>query len=256
MTVSLTSTNQAISVAPIDLITSALIEAGILSPGDTPDGDLTQWCLEKLQRLMDTLNAIRPMIFAHSFGQFTLTANHSPHTIGPSGDFQLAARPVEIVSAAFILNASTTPVDSPIKVVGPQWWAQNPVKTLTSAICTHLYYDPQTPLGQANFWPVCTLANPVRLEYWTPLPQAINASTKMAIAQGYWELIITSLAIRLIPGFPGRSASPELVAAQQGALRAVLANNNPPPEIRTDQGTPDSGPPGRPDFNFLTGLRD
>ena len=48
--------------------------------------DDAAWGLEKLQRIIDQWNARRELIFSVSFLQFTLIANHGPHTIiGPGG---------------------------------------------------------------------------------------------------------------------------------------------------------------------------
>lgn len=257
MTVQLTNANQAVSVTPYDLIKSALKDAAILGIGEELSDPEAVDGLEKLQRLIDTLNAMREMIFSVSFQQFNLQANHSPHTIGPAGDFNVPLRPVRIQSAAFILNSGTNnPVDTPIKVRGDRWWADNPLKSMTSSICTDLYYSPDQPLGNCNFWPICNVANPVRLQMWLNLSQAVDLQTPIGFVQGYWELIVSSLAISLGPMY-GKEASPTLVAINQRAQRAVLDNNDGPPVITTDGcGMPSEGHGGRPDFNFLTGLRD
>lgn len=257
MTVAFTNTNQAVSVTPYDLIKAAMKDAGILGVGEEPSAPEAADCLEKLQRLVDMLNAIREMIFNVSFQVFNLQANHSPHTIGPNGDFNVPLRPVRIQSAAFILNSGTNnPVDTPIKVRGDRWWADNPLKSMTSSIVTDLYYSPDQPLGNAYFWPTCNIVNPVRLQMWLNLVQAIDLQTPIGFVQGYWELIVSSLAITLCPMF-GKEATPTLVGINQRAQRAVLGNNDSPPIITTDgSGMPSEGHGGRPDFNFLTGLRD
>lgn len=257
MTVQFTNSNQAVSVTPYDLIKAAMKDAAILGIGEELSAPEAADGLEKLQRLIDTLNAMREMIFSVSFQQFNLQANHSPHTIGPSGDFNVPLRPVRIQSASFILNSGTNnPVDTPIKVRGDRWWADNPLKSMQSSIVTDLYYSPDQPLGNCYFWPICNIANPVRLQIWLNLTQAIDLQTPIGFVQGYWELIVSSLAIALCPMF-GREASPTLAAVNQRAMRAVFDNNDGPPTITTDgSGMPSSGHGGRPDFNFLTGLRE
>ena len=86
-----------------------------------------------------------------------------------------------------------------MKIKDKDWWAANPIKTLTSAITTHLYYDPSATLGNLNFWPICTVANPIRLELWNSIAQALDTITPLAMPQGYWEATVTSLAIALAP---------------------------------------------------------
>lgn len=257
MAVSFSSTSGAVSVAPLDVITSALLEAGIQAAGEDVSAEDAAWGLEKLQRLIDSLNAQRPVIFSHNFLLFNLTPNHAPHTIGPGGDFQASVRPVEIVSGSFVLNGSSSqPVDRNLRIRDDQWWAANPLKSLTSSICTDLYYDDAQPLGNLNFYPICNTAAPVRLETWNNLPQAIDYNTELGFVQGYWDAIVLSLAVRLCPSF-NKPVSPDLKENQKEAMKIILANNNPSPRIDTNSGgMPGSARSGRPDFNFLTGMRE
>lgn len=251
-----TSASGAVSVAPLDLITSASFDAGIGEAGEQIDGAEANRGLEHLQRLLDSINAQRPLVFSHNFLLFNLTPNHGPHTIGPGGDFQQAVRPVDVLSASFVLDGSSAnPVDLPINCSRDDaWWAANPLKSLTSSIITDLYYDAASPLGNLNFFPISTVGAPVRLEVWNSLPQAIDFTTKLGFVQGYWDYIVTTLAIRLCLGL--KQPDPALVAMQREALRVILANNDPAPRIDTNSGMPGSPNAGRPDFNFLTGMRE
>jgi hypothetical protein len=258
VTVALSVGNQAITASPRDLIYSALLEIGVQAQGEPLQAEDAQWGLEKLQRAIDQHNARREMIFSHSFLVFTLQANHAPHTIGPNGDFKLAIRPVEIVSANFILNPnSNNPVDSPpIRIRDDAWWADVPLKALTSEVVTDLYYDAAGPLGNCNFYPICSVSNPVRLEIWNSLAQAVSLDSKLGFVQGYWDAIVSDLAVKLAPSY-SRSVSPELREQWNRAMRIIQGNNDGPPRIDTNcGGLPSEHRGGRPDFNFLTGLRE
>jgi hypothetical protein len=256
MTVTLTAGDQAVTALASDIVTAALQEIGVTAAGEVPDPQDSAWGLQKLQRMIDQWNAVRELIFAVSFLQFNLTANHSPHTIGPNGDFNLPIRPVDVASASFILNSGTSnPVDSPIQIKTKDWWAALPTKTLLSSIVTHLYYEPTNPLGTLNFWPVCTVANPVRIEIWNSISQAVSLKTQLALPQGYWEAAVMDLAVKLCPSFE-RPVSPDLKEAWNRAMRIIEENNYQPPRIATDDAMPNSRKGGRPDFNFLTGLRE
>lgn len=250
------------------IVTSALREIGVLSAFDTPYAEDMAWGLEKLQRLIDQINAIRQAIYAVNFEVFTTTPNLTVHTIGPNFATDLAQpnfstgsnpRPVRIVSASFILNPNqqANQVDAPrIRIQSEQWWAGQPNKQLTSSIITDLYYSPQVPFGYLHFWPICNAASPVRLEFWTSLVVPLTPNQQLYYAQGYWNFVILTLALTLCPSYE-RSASPELVAMQNEAQRIVMANNAKPPLIRTDNSMPQpNGGWGRPDFDFLTGLND
>ncbi len=254
MTVNL---NSAVSAAPTDLILSALNEIGVIAAGEPLMPQDAAWGLEKLQRLIDQWNARRELIFSVGFNLYNLQANHAPHTIGPGGDFNVPVRPVNVVSAAFILNSGTaTPFDAPINIRDADWWAANPLKSLVSSIVTELYYDPASPLGNLNFYPISEIANPVRLETWNLLAQALTLQTQLGFVQGYWDAIVSDLAMRLCPSYE-RTPSEELREQWNRAMRIIQANNDAPPIINADGGgMPTSRRGGRPDFNFLTGLRE
>lgn len=257
MTVVLTNTNNAVSALASDIAQGALEEIGVIAEGEKPSAADLNVALVRLQRWIDQVNARRELIFSMSFLQFNLTPNHSPHTIGPNGDFNIALRPVKIIGANFILNStSSNPVDSPpIRIKDADWWNANPVKSLQSSIVTHLYYDPATPLGNLNFWPVCNIANPVRLEVWNSLGQPISSQSTLSLPPGYWDAAVLNLAKKLCPMF-NKQFSADLREDLNRAMRIIEANNNQPPRIDTDMGSPNNRKGGRPDFNFLTGLRE
>lgn len=254
-----TTGSNAISISARDLVASALLEIGVLSAGETPSAEDSAWSLQKLQRQIDQWNARRELIFSVGFQLFTMKANHSPHTIGPGGDFDIPLRPTAIVGWNFILNgASANPVDVPAHIRDDQWWQDNPLKSLASTISTDLYYSPDVPLGNCYFFPICQQANPVRLQIWSSLQQAVTLDTKLGFVQGYWDAVVCDLTVRLCPSF-NKPVSSDLREQWNRAMRIIEANNDGPPRINTNGG----GMPAshgnndcRPDFNFLTGLRE
>lgn len=242
-----------------DLIQSAGYEIAIFAPGEAVPAAQALWALEVLQRIIDQWNAKRGMIFSVGFQAYTLIPNHGPHTIGPTGDFNTGPaanyRPVRVNSASFVLNPGSTPVDLPVQMRDKDWWAANPLKSLTSSIITDLYYDPAQPNGNLNFFPICNTNGTVRLELWNSLAQALKLTTQIGLVQGYWEALVTTLALALCPSFE-KQPSPILVARQAAAIKTIFQNNDPAPRIDTASGMPGSAGTGRPDFNFLTGMRE
>lgn len=257
--VNLSSGNNAVVVTARDLVTSALTELDRAGDGTTVSAEDSAWGLQKLQRQIDQWNARRELIFSVGFQLFTMQANHSPHTIGPGGDFNIPIRPTTVVGWSFILNgASANPVDVPGYLRDDDWYQNNPLKNLTSSISTDLYYSPDSPLGNLFFFPICNVANQVRLELWSSLAQAVSLDTKLGFVQGYWDAIVLDLAVRLSPSFE-KVVSPDLREQWNRAMRIIEANNDGPPRIETNVGgMPESRGRNdcRPDFNFLTGLRE
>lgn len=255
-----TFSGSSVTARAADLIQSAAYEIGAFSPGEAVSPAEALWCLEMLQRIIDSWNAKRTMIFSVGFETYNLTANLSPHTIGPTGDFNTGPaanyRPVRISGASFVLNpGGATAVDLPIQIRDKDWWNANPLKAMTSTVITDLYYDPGVPNGNLNFWPICNTNGVVRLEQWNSLAQALTLETAIGLAQGYWDALVTTLALALCPSFE-KPPSPLLVARQAGAIKAIFQNNVPVPRIDTSVGMPGTAGNGRPDFNFLTGMRE
>lgn len=255
-----TFTGSSVTVRAADLIASAGYEIGAFSPGEAITAAEAQWGLELLQRIIDQWNAKRSMIFSVGFTLYNLTANHGPHTIGPTGDFNTGPaanyRPVHVSSASFVLNpGSTNPVDLPVQMRDKDWWAANPLKSLTSSIITDCYYEPASPNGNLNFYPICNTNGQVRLEQWSSLTQALILQTALGLVQGYWEALVTTLALALCPAFE-KQPSVVLVARQKVAIKTIFENNDAAPRIDTASGMPGTAGTGRPDFNFLTGMRE
>lgn len=245
----------------LDLITDAMIEIGMIAPGDIVDAESGQWAFRQLNNLLDVWAARKAYVYSTNFTQYTLIPNHSPHTIGPTGDFVVAQRPVRIESCAVRLNFSGSFVDSPrLNIRDADWWAANSVKEITSSICTDLYYDASWDNGNLYFWPIPNVALPVLLETWQAIAQ-LDAITDPiggpggadTLPQGYRAAIIFTLAQMLCPGAQ-KEASPELIAKVREANKAVFGNNNPPPRIATqDAGMPKKGAGKKANFNWVSG---
>jgi hypothetical protein len=237
-----------------DIITDALMEIGAISQTEVPSSADAAFCLRKLNRMFDRWAAEDVMAYNVTFSEFDLIASHSPHTIGPSGDFTVNQRPVRIESAQFQLStgSGTNPaVWTQIALEDDDWWAQQTVPDLTSAVVTHLYYSPDWPNGKCYFWPICTGTNRVKLELWGLLGSFSTLGSAFSYPPGYWDTVINNLAVELAPSF-NATISPLLMQTAQKGLLAIHGNNAQSPRVQTaDFGMPRSST--RPDYNFLTG---
>ena len=235
-----------------DIIIDALTEIGVLPQGTTPQASDADFCRRRVNLILDHWGARRAMIFTVSFQLFTLIANKSPHTIGPTGDFVMAKRPVKLESAAVVVTTGSTSTDYPLAVKDDDWWAGNRVKGLAATLPTHVYYTGDFPNGSLYFWPVPQVANQVRLETWTDFTEFASADSLFQAPQGYRAALMYSLALSIFPSyFPDKQPSAVTVAAAQKAMSVVIGNNSDSPTISlTGQGDPTKA---RPDFNWLTG---
>ena len=254
MTTAFTNSNNAVSALASDIVQGALEEIGVLAENEQVSAADLGVSLPRLQRWIDQTNARRELIFSIAFTLFNLIPNHAPHTIGPNGDFNIPLAPVNIVGASFILNGGgSNPIDSPpIRIMDSDWWRLNPTKSLASTVVTHLYYNSGSPLGTLNFWPVCSVVAPVRLEYWGAIPQPVDSNSKLAFPPGYWDAAVLSLA-RNLSAVYNKPVSPDLRERWNYAMRVIEANNDKPPRIDLDLGSPSSRNTGKPDYNWITG---
>ena len=253
MTVNFTSTNASVAASPLDIITAALYECQVLSQGESPTPEDSAWLLQKLQRLIDMWNVERGKIFTVTFNTFNMPANTQPITMGPGGIFNVPQRPTKLVAAMFLIpNSGATTTDLRLNVRDADWWADQTIKNLTSSISTDVYYEPDNPLGNLFFWPVCTVQNPIRLETWSALTQAIDLVTPLAMPQGYWNAIVYTLAMESCPSF-GKEISPSLAKLQQDSVRAITNNNSVAPRISTAGAGIPKGKANGGRYNFLDG---
>jgi hypothetical protein len=242
----------------LDIITQAFLEAMIFGPIDLPlKADDAQFGLKYLQQLMDQRAALKRYAYNVNFALYTLTPNHHPTLIGPglvAPDFAAAQRPVRIEGASLVLNNVTPKVDSPIiNIRDDDWWRGQSVKDMTTAVPTDLYYSPNWPNGELNFWPVPNYPYQVRLELWGLLTDFVALNTPFSLPPAYKRATVLRLGKMLCRPY-GKTVDTEYREDLRYAEAALESNNIGSPRIQTaDYGT--AGRPGgrRGNFNYYSG---
>lgn len=250
----------ALTYTALDIITAAMVEIGMLAPGEVPGGDSAQWAFSELNNLLDVWAARKAYVYSTNFVQYTAPPNTSPVTIGPTGIFVVPQRPVRIESCAVRLNAPGSFVDAPrLKIRDADWWAANAVKQITSSICTDLYCDGSWPNAGLFFWPIPNVALPILLETWQAIAQlqAINdpiggPTGPNTLPPAYRAALTYTLAEMLCPGAE-KELSPTTAGKAQAANKAVFGNNNPPPRISTQDAGMAHGGRRKGRFNYVSG---
>jgi len=236
-----------------DLVTDALIEIGVLSPGEAANGDpdTAQWAFRKLNQVMDVWQAMRNKVWSYAFTLFTFQSGVNPVVMGPSPaatpGWKVPQRPVRIESAALILNAGNV-VDIPINICDKAWWAAQQVKTIKTNVPTDLYPDYAWPDALLYFWPVINVNDQVRIQTWTTVSQFSSITDPIGgpggpgtLPPAYRTAITLTLAEMICPGC-GVEVSPTLAQAALVARAAMMGNNDGPPRISLqDSGMPKSG---------------
>jgi hypothetical protein len=229
------------------LVTNALIEAGWLAQGETPNAGDANFALSKMNRILDQWAAKKLFAYAQQFIKFNLTPNLSPHTIGPSGTFVVPVRPVRIDGAALTLNTVVPPVDCPINHTrDAAWWNNQRVKGISTSVPTDLYYEPDFPNGSLYLWPVPKVAYQILLQLRQQISTFATLATSYNLPPGYEEALTMTLAENLIG--PNSQA---LAKQAMTAREVIMGNNSKSPRISTA----DHGMPGtrRASFNYYSG---
>jgi len=217
----------------LDFITDALIEIGVMAPGDPLDPNVLDVSVRRLNYLIDEWAALERYAYNVSFTLYTITPNHQPTLIGPgltSPDWATvngATRPPRIEGANLVLNSSNPSTDLIINVRDDAWWLNNQVKSITSTIPTDLYYSPDFPNGSIYLWPIPTVAYQVRLEVWVVVNQVdpdTISTTDVVIPQGYSKAMLLTFAEDLTT--PLGKAMPATLPGRAARARAAVQSNN------------------------------
>ncbi len=242
----------------LDIISQAYQDMAIYGPGDLPlSADDAQLGLKYLNQLIDLRAALKRYAYNTNFALYTLTPNHAPHLIGPgltAPDFAAAQRPNRIEGAALVLNNVTPAVDSPVlNIRDDDWWRNQAVKGLTTAVPTDLYYSPDWPNGALNFWPIPNYPYQIRLELWGLIAQFATLKTEFSLPPAYKRATVLVLGKMLLRPF-GLKADADLKEDIREAEAALESNNIGSPRIQTaDFGTAGRSGGRRGSFNYYSG---
>lgn len=243
-------TAPATDVKVSDLLSDALVTLGAIQLGQTIDPALSQFVLRTLNRLFDGWNAVRAAVYTTSFATYTLTPALQPHTIGPSGTFNVSQRPVAIDAANIVLTSSGGNIHTPVDIRDDKWWLAQSIPSQPGPVPTDLYYAPTWPNGSLYLSPIPTAAVGLELLIRLVLGQVLITDT-LSMPPGYQNAILLTLIEKMAT--PLGKQVPAQVTKDAGPARAAIyANNDPDVPLATqDAGMPTDRTAGR--GNYLTG---
>lgn len=239
-------------------LTQALAELGVYQAGEAPSGEDADTALFIFNEVLDALNADNRALYTVQFSAFTLTPNLSPHTIGlstnsPAPTFSVSTgRPTRILGANLVLNTTTPNINLPLNIRDKTWWLSLSVPSLSTAIPTDLYYEPDWPNGSLYFWTVPTAAYGVQLEIETLLAQ-VTLTTTFTLPPGYQQALRLTTAEALQPIFQV-PMPPTLPQRAMEARARCWSGNVTIPRLRTATDGLQSTGGAKTYFNYYTGM--
>ena len=181
-----------------DLIQDALIEIGVFTPSESIPAEDIQFALRTLNRMVSVWNTQDLMVYTVNRQVFNLVSGQQTYTLGTGGNFNIP-RPVKIPMASVLINnASSTPLEIPIDILGDEEWQQISLKQSPSTFPVKVWITGDVPLNNLWFWPVPQDSTvQVVLYCWGQIQPYTSLNTDVVFPNGYDEAIVTNLALML-----------------------------------------------------------
>lgn len=237
-----------------DLINSALRLINVLASGELPSGAESNDALFVLNAMIDGWQTEKLLIEYVQRQVFVPALLKQTYTIGtpvglPVGDFAVA-RPPRIDRAAVLnLGNAIQPLELPLEFLTDALWSQIPVKNISAALPTKLWYDNAFPYGNLNYWPIPNVLVNFVLYTWTALIQFPDLVTDITFPPGYQSLFRYNLAARLAIEF-NRGIPAEVQQFADDAKKRVKSLNSLPIDARCDNALVNTSGGV---FNYITG---
>jgi len=196
------------------------------------DGDAEN-CVDAVNEILSDWNAERQAVYVDRFDTFTTTPALQPHTIGPTGVWAMAQRPVSIEAATWL---SAGAVAGRITIHrDPLWWdAQS---SAAGSLSADAYYAPEMPNGKLYFVGIPVGAASVRLLTRSQFAPVVITDS-LELPQGYPSALTLTLMETVAEDF-GKDVSAKLERDAGKARGRIFANNLHVPSLSASgQGLP------------------
>jgi len=217
------------------IVADALIEIGVMEPGDTLSAQQGALGLTRFQHQLDAWAADRLTLAVQTRTTVTLLPGTGTITLGLVGADVTMARPVFINGVNYIIPGSAPEVEVPIGLMDEDAYRSLSIKALPSALPLLAFYQTSmsTTLGSLFIWPQLTQSVDIAIYS----PQAVGiplALTDTVIGpSGYQEAFLYGLALRLCGPF-GVAPPPTLPEMFRQAMATMKRPNVAPGMLGVD----------------------
>lgn len=237
----------------LDLITDSLKNLGVISGTETPSADEAQDGLNALNRMLDSWNAERLMIYTISSAAYNLNPGQMVYQIGPGAvDFD-TVRPQKIKNANIILTNVSPNTRIPLDLLDDDQWASIRQQQVQSNIPSALYNDGSYPISNLYLWGQPQAGLQLELYTWSLLTGFPDIDQEVSLPPGYQEAVLYNLAVRMAPQMGTRAlgALSVIQPLADAAKARVKAMNNQTPLMIADPAVRSNTAKTR--FNIYTG---
>lgn len=207
-----------------DLINGALRMIGVLAEGEVPSAASSQDAIAAFNQLLDSWNTERLSVYATSTDVYTWPAGQSERTIGPTGDFVKATRPVSIDPSTYFIGPNN--LSFPVTMVNQDQYNAIALKTVTSTYPYILWVNNTYPDTTLTVYPVPTAATEWHIVSVTILEQIASLGTDILLPPGYLRAFRYNLACELAPEW-GVEPSQQVKRIAMVSKRNLKRINNP-----------------------------
>jgi hypothetical protein len=204
-----------------DIVDLSLRDAGIIGVGQVALAEDANRGLMRFNFMLGQWQVQRYLVW-HLVDVAKVSTGAQSYTVGPGGDFNVAAAPDRLEAAFFrqLANAGQ-PIDYPLEILeSREDYNSIALKSLTT-FPSYVFYDSDYPLGRVFPWPIPqAVLYEVHLTLKAVLAQVANLATVLNLPLEYFEAITSNLAVVLRDAYD-LPPKPVLVARAKKSL-AVL----------------------------------
>lgn len=212
-------------------VTDALLEIGVLGPGQSLSPALASVGLSRFQNQLDSWQADRLSLSIQARTTFTLTSGTSSVTLGPSGATVTMATPMWLDTVNYINPGSDPEQEVAIGIMDRDTYANLTIKDLSSALPLQCFYQRSntTANGTLFIWP--QVSQNVDMVLYSPQGVGVPVDLDSVVIgpPGYAEAFLYNLALRLCA--PTGTAIPEALPTMASNAMTTMRRPNVIPAV-------------------------
>lgn len=217
-------------MTPLDLITLALQQAGVVGIGQPASAEDANSAFTLANMMLGQWNAKRWLVY-HLLDVSCVGTGAQSYTIGPGGDFD-TLRPDRIEGAYVrLLNtAASNQVDYPLRLLQSMEDYSLVGQKGLIGFPQYAFLDSDFPLGRLYLWPIPTGVYEVHVLIKSELASFADLATEITLPAEYQEAIMYNLAARLRPQY---QLPPDgtVTALARAALNTIRNSNSQIPAL-------------------------